>query len=105
MFTFNDKGNIIESWFGRTIIESNYRFSYQEAQEIIETKSNKISKENSLQDKEYKVDKSIVEALLTLDKIDKQKSQEREQNGSILFNKEEVSFKLNQENDLVDIIL
>ena len=104
VFTFNDKGQIIESWFGRTIIESDYRFSYQEAQEIIETKSNKISKENSLQDKEYKVDKSIVEAILTLDKIAKQKRKEREKKGSINFNKKEVSFKLNEEKDPVEII-
>ena len=104
VFTFNEKGQIIESWFGRTIIESDYRFSYQEAQEIIETKSNKISKENSLQDKEYKVDKSIVEAILTLDKIAKQKRKEREKKGSINFNKKEVSFKLNEEKDPVEII-
>ena len=104
VFTFNDKGQIIESWFGRTIIESDYRFSYQEAQEIIETKSNKISKENSLQDKEYKVDKSIVEAILTLDSIAKQKRKEREKKGSINFNKKEVSFKLNEYKDPVEII-
>ena len=104
VFTFNDKGQIIESWFGRTIIESDYRFSYQEAQEIIETKSNKISKENSLQDKEYKVDKSIVEAILTLDSIAKQKRKEREKKGSINFNKKEVSFKLNEDKDPVEII-
>ena len=104
VFTFNEKGQIIESWFGRTIIESDYRFSYQEAQEIIETKSNKISKENSLQDKEYKVDKSIVEAILTLDKIAKQKGKEREKKGSINFNKKEVSFKLNEDKDPVEII-
>ena len=104
VFTFNDKDQIIESWFGRTIIESDYRFSYQEAQEIIETKSNKISKENSLQDKEYKVDKSIVEAILTLDSIAKQKRKEREKKGSINFNKKEVSFKLNEDKDPVEII-
>jgi ribonuclease R/exosome complex exonuclease DIS3/RRP44 len=104
VFSFNDKGQIIESWFGRTIIESDYRFSYQEAQEIIETKSNKISKENSLQDKEYKVDKSIVEAILTLDSIAKQKRKEREKKGSINFNKKEVSFKLNEDKDPVEII-
>ncbi len=104
VFTFNDKGQIIESWFGRTIIESDYRFSYQEAQEIIETKSNQISKENSLQDKEYKVDKSIVEAILTLDSIAKQKRKEREKKGSINFNKKEVSFKLNEDKDPVEIV-
>ena len=104
VFIFNDKGHIIESWFGRTIIESDYRFSYQEAQEIIETKSNKISKKNSLQKKEYKVDKIIVEAILKLDKIAKQKRKERENKGSINFNKKEVSFKLNEEKNPTDII-
>ena len=103
VFIFNDKGNIIESWFGRTIIESDYRFSYQEAQEIIETKSNKISKKNSLQKKEYKVDKIIVEAILKLDKIAKQKRKERENKGSINFNKKEVSFKLNEEKNPTEI--
>ena len=104
VFNFNDKGEIIESWFGRTIIESDYRFSYQEAQEIIETKSDKISKEISLTNNEYKVDKNIVDAILTLDKIAKQKRKERENKGSINFNKKEVSFKLNEEKDPVEII-
>ena len=104
VFTFNDKGKIIESWFGRTIIESDYRFSYQEAQEIIEKKSNKISKENSLKNKEYTVDKNIVDAILTLDRIAKQKRKERENKGSINFNKTEVSFRLNEDKDPVEII-
>ena len=62
VFNFNKKGEINNSWFGRTIIKSNKRFSYQEAQEIIETKKNIISKNNSLTGKEYKVDKSIAES-------------------------------------------
>ena len=104
VFTFNDKGKIIESWFGRTIIESDYRFSYQEAQEIIEKKSNKISKENSLKSKEYTVDNNIVDAILALDRIAKQKRKERENKGSINFNKTEVSFRLNEDKDPVEII-
>ena len=104
VFTFNDRGKIIESWFGRTIIESDYRFSYQEAQEIIEKKSNKISKENSLKSKEYTVDNNIVDAILALDRIAKQKRKERENKGSINFNKTEVSFRLNEDKDPVEII-
>ena len=105
VFNFNKKGDIIESWFGRTIIESDYRFSYQEAQEIIETKSDKIPKEISLKNNEYTVDKkNIVDAILTLDKIAKQKRKERENKGSINFNKKEVSFKLNEDKDPVEII-
>ena len=47
------KGNIKAHWFGRTVIKSNHRFSYQEAQQIIETKKNIISKENSLTGKQH----------------------------------------------------
>ncbi len=90
------KGNIKEHWFGRTIIKSNHRFSYQEAQEIIETKKNIISKENSLTEKSYSVDNDIVEAILIMDEIAKETRKKREQKGSINFNKKEVYFKLNE---------
>ena len=90
------KGNIKEHWFGRTIIKSNRRFSYQEAQEIIETKKNIISKENSLTEKSYSVDNDIVEAILIMDEIAKETRKKREQKGSINFNKKEVYFKLNE---------
>ena len=58
-----------------------------------------LLKEISLTNKEYKVDKNIVEAILILDKIAKQKRKERENKGSINFNKKAVSFKLNEEKD------
>ena len=97
------QGNIKEHWFGRTIIKSNYRFSYQEAQEIIETKKNIISKKNSLTGKEYSVDNEIVEAILVMDKIAKETRKKREQNGSINFNKKEVYFKLNEKKEPVGV--
>ena len=97
------KGNIKEHWFGRTIIKSNHRFSYQEAQEIIETKKNIISKENSLTGKQYTVDNEIVEAILLMDEIAKETRRKREQKGSINFNKKEVYFKLNEKRDPVGV--
>ena len=97
------QGNIKEHWFGRTIIKSNYRFSYQEAQEIIETKKNIISKKNSLTGKEYSVDNEIVEAILVMDKIAKETRKKREQKGSINFNKKEVYFKLNEKKEPVGV--
>ena len=97
------KGNIKEHWFGRTIIKSNHRFSYQEAQEIIETKKNKISKENSLTEKSYNVDNDIVEAILIMDQIAKETRKKREKKGSINFNKKEVYFKLNKEKEPVEV--
>ena len=37
VFEMDSKANVLESWFGRTIINSDYRFDYEQAQQIIET--------------------------------------------------------------------
>jgi len=97
------KGNIKQHWFGRTIIKSNYRFSYKEAQEIIQTKKNIISKENSLTGKQYSVENETVEAILVMDEIAKETRKKREQKGSINFNKKEVYFKLNEKKEPVGV--
>ncbi len=99
----NKTGEIKEHWFGRTVIKSNYRFSYSEVQEIIETKKNKISKENSLTGKEYTVDDKVVEAILAMDEIAKKSRKNREKTGSINFNKKEVYFKLDEKNNPVGV--
>ena len=99
------KGNIREHWFGRTIINSNYRFSYQEAQEIIDTKQNIISKKNSLTGKQYKVDDQVVDAVLIMDKIAKEVRKKRELKGSINFNKKEVYFKLDENKNPIGVLL
>lgn len=103
--TIDKKGNIKEYWFGRTIINSNYRFSYHEAQEIIETKKNKISKENSLKGKEYLVENEVVEAILVMNDIAKQSRIKRESKGSINFNKKEVYFKLDENKNPTGVLL
>lgn len=103
--TIDKKGNIKEYWFGRTIINSNYRFSYHEAQEIIETKKNKISKENSLKGKEYFVEDEVVAAILAMNDIAKQSRIKRESKGSINFNKKEVYFKLDENKNPTGVLL
>jgi ribonuclease R len=37
VFKLNEKAEVIEEWFGRTIINSDKRFSYNEAQKVIDT--------------------------------------------------------------------
>ena len=37
VFEMNDKAKVISQWFGRTVINSDYRFDYEQAQQIIET--------------------------------------------------------------------
>ena len=70
---------------------------------MIETKNNFISAKNSLTNKDYSVDENICEAILTLDKIAKKVRHSREKKGSINFNKQEVSFKLDKDNNPVDL--
>ena len=45
VFEITEKGKIAGRWFGRTVIESDYRFSYEEAQQIIETKEGPLKDE------------------------------------------------------------
>ena len=45
VFELNIKAQVVNSWFGRTVIRSDYRFDYEEAQQIIETGSGPIAKE------------------------------------------------------------
>ncbi len=73
-------GDIVKEWFGKTLIKSNKRFNYEEAQEIIEGKRNgPFQKE-----------------LRELNRIAKIYEQKREKRGSINFETYEVKFVLDE---------
>ncbi len=36
VFTMNDKAEVLDEWFGKTVINSDQRFSYQDAQKIVD---------------------------------------------------------------------
>merc|ERR1712078_473570 len=99
------KGVIQDYWFGRTIINSNYRSSYQEAQEILDNKTNEISDKVSLTGKKYTIKEDVVEAILVMDEIAKKTRQSREKQGSINFNKKEVFFQLNEKKEPTAVLL
>ena len=101
----NKKGDIQDYWFGRTVINSNYRFSYQEAQEILDNKTNEISDKVSLTGKKYTIKEEVVEAILVMDEIAKKTRQSREKQGSINFNKKEVFFQLNEKKEPTAVLL
>ncbi len=96
VFDLNDKAEIVNQWFGRTVIYSDKRFSYEEAQHIIETQKGNIPSEISLTGDAYQVENKIVEATLTLDKLAKVLRKKRMQNGAISFDKVEVKFHLDE---------
>ena len=99
------KGVIQDYWFGRTVINSNYRFSYQEAQEILDNKTNEISDKVSLTGKKYTIKEEVVEAILVMDEIAKKIRKTRENQGSINFNKKEVYFQLNEKKEPTAVLL
>ena len=103
IFQLNPKAEVVDSWFGRTVIYSDQRFAYEEAQQIIETKSDIIPAEISLTGKEYKVDANIVEATLKLDELAKILRRKRMNDGAISFDKVEVKFNLNEEAEPVGV--
>jgi len=96
IFELDKKANIKKSWFGRTVINSNQRFAYEEAQHIIETKENTIPIEISITGSAYKVSDEIVFATLKLDELAKIMRENRMNNGAISFDKVEVKFNLSE---------
>jgi ribonuclease R/exosome complex exonuclease DIS3/RRP44 len=103
IFQLNDKAEVIDSWFGRTVIYSDQRFAYEEAQEIIETKSDIIPAHISLTGKEYHAPKPIVEATLKMDDLAKILRRKRMNAGAISFDKVEVKFNLNENAEPVGV--
>ena len=103
VFQLNNKAEILDSWFGRTVIYSDQRFAYEEAQEIIETKEDIIPAEISITGKEYKAPQAIVDATLKLDELSKILRSKRMKNGAISFDKVEVKFNLNEDAEPIGV--
>lgn len=94
VFELNNNADLINKWFGRTVTYSDARFSYEEAQHIIEAKDLLIPKEIALTKKQYKTTNSIKEAILKLDDLAKILRAKRMSDGAISFDKKEVKFTL-----------
>lgn len=79
VFTFDDDLKLIKQWIGKTLIHSDHRFTYEEAQEILEGKTDKFESE-----------------LRLLNKIAKHYRKKRMDAGAIDFDSEEVKFRLDE---------
>ena len=79
VFEMDDEGNVHKEWFGRCVIHSDRRFSYEEAQERIESKEGELQEEiNTLNALSYKL------------------KDKRFKQGAIAFESQEVKFKLDE---------
>lgn len=86
VFELNDQAEIISQWFGKTLIYSDRRFSYEEAQERIETGKGDLAEE-----------------IKELDRLAKILRKNRLQKGAIAFDRSEVKFNLNEEKEPVGV--
>ncbi len=79
VFEIDDNANVHKEWFGRTIIHSDRRFSYEDAQERLEKNEGDLATE-----------------LIILNNIAKKFTEKRFQKGAISFETQEVKFKLDE---------
>ena len=86
VFEMNDKSEVINEWFGRTIINSDRRFSYNEAQQVIDTG------EGDMKDQ-----------VLLLHRLAQQLRTKRFASGAFAFEKIEVRFDLDENGKPVGI--
>lgn len=81
VFELDDDAKVVSEWFGRAVILSDRRFSYEEAQEVIEGKN---------------TTEALKDSVLTLDRLAKKLRAERFRNGSIGFERDEAKFVLDE---------
>ena len=79
IFTISPDGKVLDSRIARTVIRSNRRFTYEEAQEVIETGKGDFAEE-----------------ILTLDRLAKILRKKRYENGSMDFDRAEVRFDIDE---------
>ncbi|MDE6270690.1 MAG: ribonuclease R [Muribaculaceae bacterium] len=86
IFEMDDHGRVLDSRIARTVIRSDRRFTYEEAQEVIETGKGDFAKE-----------------ILKLDQLAKILRKERYANGSVEFDREEVRFEIDKDGHPVSV--
>lgn len=89
------EGEIVKTRFAKTIINSNIRYSYEDAQKIIENNTRDKKEGEQLYDaSDIKVLSEEEGAIVTLDRLAKSFRAERFKKGAVSFEKKEVKFKL-----------
>lgn len=80
VFKMNENGEVLDEWFGKTVIFSDKRFAYEDVQETIETGEGEF-----------------LEKIMVLHNLATILRDKRFKHGSINFNSEEVKFKLDEQ--------
>ncbi|MDD5963597.1 MAG: ribonuclease R [bacterium] len=110
VFEMNAKAKVIKRWFGRTVIKSNKRFSYEQAQEIIEA----AAAGQSVPDAEQAPQPAVVQpevaaqevrqAVLELHKLASIMRAKRFAEGSISFERPEMKVIVDSNGKPLDVV-
>jgi ribonuclease R len=88
VFELDEKAEIKQEWIGRTVINSNRRFNYEEVQQVIETGEGEFSEE-----------------ILILHKLAMKLREDRFRKGSINFDSQEVKFVLDEKGKPIGVYI
>ena len=96
VFEITPLARVVTRWFGRTIIDSDYRFAYEGAQEIIE--AGKVIKgyETSVDGTTTVVPEEVQEAVLILNKLALKFRKKRFASGAISFERPEMKVDVDE---------
>ncbi|MCX6714104.1 MAG: ribonuclease R [Candidatus Vogelbacteria bacterium] len=86
VFTLNKKAEILEEWFGRTIINSNKRFSYEDVEKIINDGEGQYFTE-----------------LNTINNLAKELDKQKIRDGALAFEEDEVSFEIDADGKPISV--
>src|SRR5690554_870174 len=86
VFELNKKGKVVKEWFGKTVIRSDKRFTYEDAQKIIEGEQHEYA-----------------ESILELDKMAKTLRAERFEMGALNIESEEVKFIIDENGNPIGV--
>ena len=120
IFEMTPAGKVVKRWFGRTIINSDRRYSYEQAQEIIESSGDYTLKYlgemgSGVETKSIKVssrkrkgesysDKEVASAILALHSIAGKLREQRFQSGSISFERPEMKVIVDANGKPTDVV-
>jgi ribonuclease R len=88
VLTLNDEGDVLDEWYGRSLINSHRRYTYEDAQTTLDTKQGDFYAE-----------------LKILNTIAKKLLKKRFENGALQLETQEVKFKLDEKGVPVDVYI
>ncbi|XP_053454129.1 DIS3-like exonuclease 2 isoform X3 [Nycticebus coucang] len=100
IWTLTPKGKILDEWFGRTVIRSCTKLSYEHAQSMIESPTERIPEKELPRISPEHSSEEVHQAILNLHEIAKQLRQQRFVDGALRLDQLKLAFTLDHETGL-----